>query len=46
LSGIAEKYNVTIKDLKRVNSLKSSKIIAGKTLMIEVPLESEKKNKT
>jgi LysM repeat protein len=45
LSSIAEKYKVTVKDLKRVNSLKTSRIIAGKTLMIEVPVE-EKKNKT
>jgi LysM repeat protein len=45
LSAIAEKYNVTVKDLKRVNGLKTSRIIAGKTLMIEVPVE-EKKNKT
>ena len=46
LSEIAEKYHVSVKDLKRVNGLKSSKIIAGKTLMIEVPLEEVKKNKT
>ena len=45
LSEIAVKYKVSVKDLRRVNGLKSSKIIAGKTLMIEVPLES-KKNKT
>jgi membrane-bound lytic murein transglycosylase D len=46
LSEIAEKYRVSVKDLKRVNGLKSSKIIAGKTLMIEVPLEEVQKNKT
>jgi LysM repeat protein len=46
LSGIADKYNVSVKDLKRVNNLKTSRIIAGKTLMIEVPVETEKKNKT
>lgn len=46
LSGIAEKYNVTVKDLKRVNGLTNSRIVAGKTLMIEVPVETEKKNKT
>lgn len=45
LGAIAEKYNVSVKDLKRVNNLKTSRIIAGKTLMIEVPVE-EKKNKT
>jgi LysM repeat protein len=46
LGTIAEKYNVTVKDLKRVNNLKTSRIIAGKILMIEVPVESEKKKKT
>lgn len=46
LGAIAEKYNVTVKDLKRVNNLKTTRIIAGKTLLIEVPVEAEKKNKT
>jgi LysM repeat protein/lysophospholipase L1-like esterase len=46
LSEISEKYRVSIKDIKRVNGLKSNKIIAGKTLMIEMPVETEKKNKT
>lgn len=45
LSTIATKYNVSVKALKRVNNLKTSRIIAGKTLLIEVPVE-EKKNKT
>lgn len=46
LGHIAEKYQVSIKEIKRVNGLKSSKIVAGKTLIIEVPVEAEKKNKT
>jgi LysM repeat protein len=46
LGEIATKYNVTVKDLKKTNGLKSSKIIAGKTLLIEVPIETEKKSKT
>lgn len=46
LSEIAERYHVSIKDIKRVNGLRSSKIIAGKTLMIEVPLDEVTKNKT
>ena len=45
LGSIAEKYNVSVKDLKRVNKLKTTRIIAGKTLLIEVPVD-EKKNKT
>ena len=46
LGEIAEKYKVSIKQLKKTNGLKSSKIIAGKTLMIEIPVEGDKKNKT
>jgi len=45
LGGIAEKYHVTVKDLKKTNGLKTSRIIAGKTLLIEVPVE-EGRNKT
>jgi LysM repeat protein len=44
LGEIAEKYNVSVKQLKKTNGLKSSRIVAGKTLMIEVPVE--KKNRT
>lgn len=46
LTSIAEKYSVTVKELKRVNGLSNSRIVAGKVLMIEVPLETVKKNKT
>jgi LysM repeat protein len=46
LSEIAEKYRVSVKQLKRTNNLKTSRIVAGKTLMIEVPLDTEKRNKT
>jgi LysM repeat protein/lysophospholipase L1-like esterase len=46
LSEIADKYDVSIKQLKKTNGLKTSKIIAGKTLMIEVPLSADKKSKT
>jgi LysM repeat protein len=45
LSEIAEKYHVSVKDLKRVNGLKTSRIVAGKTLLVEVPI-GEKKSKT
>ena len=34
LSTIARRYRVTITDLKRWNGLKSSNIVAGKTLKI------------
>ena len=46
LSGIADRYNVSVKQLKKTNDLKTSRIIAGKTLLIEVPISSDKKNKT
>ncbi len=46
LGGIAEKYHVSVKQLKKTNGLKTSRIIAGKTLIIEVPLVVDRKNKT
>ncbi len=45
LSAIAEKYHVSVKQLKKTNGLKTSRIVAGKTLIIEVPI-GERKNKT
>lgn len=44
LGEIAEKYKVSVRQLKKTNGLKSSRIVAGKTLMIEVSVE--KKNRT
>lgn len=37
LSSIAEKYKVSVRDLKRINGLKTSRIVAGKTLLVEIP---------
>ena len=46
LSSIAEKYQVSVEDLKRLNRLRTSRIEAGKTLLIEIPASGEKKNKS
>ncbi|HZY81323.1 MAG TPA: LysM peptidoglycan-binding domain-containing protein [Cyclobacteriaceae bacterium] len=36
LGHIAEKYHVSVKDIKRMNGLRSSRIIEGKVLLIQV----------
>jgi len=36
LGHIAEKYNVSVKDIKKMNGLRSSRIIEGKVLLIQV----------
>lgn len=36
LGHIAEKYHVSVKDIKRLNGLRSSRIIEGKVLLIQV----------
>lgn len=36
LGHIAEKYNTSVKDIKRLNGLRSSKIVAGNVLLIQV----------
>lgn len=36
LGHIAEKYNVSVKEIKRLNGLRSSKIVAGNVLLIQV----------
>ena len=36
LGHIAEKYNVSVKDIKRLNGLHSSRIVEGKVLIIQV----------
>ena len=45
LSSIAEKYSISIAELKRINGLRNSRIVAGEKLIIELPAEG-KKNKT
>lgn len=45
LSSIADKYSIPIAELKRINGLRTSRIVAGKTLIIELPAP-DKKNKT
>jgi membrane-bound lytic murein transglycosylase D len=36
LGHIAEKYNTSVKDIKKLNGLKNSKIVEGKVLLIQV----------
>lgn len=36
LGHIAEKYNTSVKDIKKLNGLRSSKIVAGNVLLIQV----------
>jgi len=36
LGHIAEKYNTSVKDIKRLNGLRSSRIVAGNVLLIQV----------
>ena len=45
LTSIAEKYSISINELKRINGLRNSRIVAGETLIIELPATG-KKNKT
>ncbi|MFM9075974.1 MAG: LysM peptidoglycan-binding domain-containing protein, partial [Bacteroidota bacterium] len=45
LSSIAEKYSISINELKRVNGLRTSRIVAGEKLIIELPADG-KKNKS
>ncbi|MFM7329904.1 MAG: LysM peptidoglycan-binding domain-containing protein, partial [Bacteroidota bacterium] len=45
LSSIAEKYSISINELKRLNGLRTSRIVAGEKLIIELPADG-KKNKS
>ena len=46
LISIAEKYKVSVEEIKRINGLSNSRIVAGKTLMIPVTAPSETGNKS
>ena len=46
LFSIAEKYKVTVEELKKLNRLPNSRIVAGETLYIPLPSTEDKRNKS
>lgn len=46
LISIAEKYKVSVEEIKRVNGLSNSRIVAGRTLVIPVTEPAETENKS
>lgn len=46
LTSIAEKYEVSVEQLKKTNKLQTNRIEAGKTLLIELPVTTDRKNKS
>lgn len=46
LFSIAEKYKVSVEELKKLNGLPSSRIVAGETLYIPLPAAEDKRNKS
>lgn len=46
LYGIAIKYNTSVEQIKKINGLKSSDIVAGESLLIEIIADKDRKNKS
>jgi len=46
LYSIADKYNTSVEKIKTTNGLKSSNIVAGQSLLIEMSADTDRKNKS